>query len=1131
MSRVLQLNQGDLDVFRGNIVFIMKLKMNLQQKRLLELIKNSYSVHGGTVDNEQNLQVNNQQLPLKPLLCLFDNIANSKEFTLLSPLFDTVNGFPLADMYVELAVSKTPKLVDPLMLSHGTALSKEIEIKHQHQRAKRLTIDQAIHNQKHRNIVILGDPGSGKTSLLKYLTLSIAKGESSRWLIPIHISLRQYWQEKKNYAESGKTLTLAKYGAMRLVNEQHGNFSTSKYTLISPELWNDDLPHISKFRDCSLDIENILSVVSGDSKENILFLLDGFDELASQKEAVDSLTLEIKKLSERFSWVLTSRHAGFYGGLYEDMRYEMISLHNQGIEDLVSNWFDQVPSAQHQDHKNAILSQIQSSPRLLNMARNPFLLTLLCYIRHHNNRPLPLQRSEIYEEIIKLIRQQLRYKTKNRELFGKVEYDYLKKFCYYLYTQVADAPRQLFSLDHWQECATSDHQPPSLDKHFLASRLINNWQQHDDYHFSHLTFQEYFIALHLSNLPFEEAEQHVYKSHWNVVFRFLAGIYWRTNKQKKYMRLLNAMVKPVDLAGFLYIEAAWILVEAGLKDSSNIIGKDLRDILWDTWCEAQIYKYTLCQTYKEIIAEALATLDPDYVYDKILQQYDVSEIPKDMIFLLGNIISDKADKVLVDLFFNQDTNPKIENAVISAIARKSTPEIRKTILDASGQHPEEWMNKRLTSLAKETRHTDFTPYLLAQLERVNDDNFNDYILLYEALYAVNDPVTEEMLTRLICKSKVLNNLPSKLLKVFSALYTEFVQQWFVTYSTQSTKVLAIAIENNWLDVETVVAQLKSENTAIQSACIEAINTGISSGENLSKKIETHIAEIAFSDHKKSINALRVLAKIEKNQLNSAFENTHLDNYRQLLDSQNMRKVAISIQVLGYMKDLKSLDKIIELSQAEDFYYEQGLAVDIIIALANLAQIGRKEEIIQRLKSIIADIKKMCDEGVNYQYHHEQIFQLSLEKLIYIDVSQMGNYLDFPRIVTLDIMSNLSTEKGFLFFQNFYITPQGKKHNWGKEAQPVPHLDSSISANEQQDKLRQLCQHLIDNRKASKAGKYIKGNKQTPLFKGDDDYDSLLVESITRKTGEKLLNGENIKPEKAQLLMDWIANKFDAAFVD
>jgi len=1107
-----------------------KLEENSQQKRLIKLIEDCYSEYGGYIDNEKNLQVKDQQVSLKPLLSLFDNIVNSKEFTLLSPLFDTKDNFPIADMYVELAVAKASSLVDPLMLSNSGVLSEPIEAKHQQRRSKRLTIEQAIHNQKHHNIVILGDPGSGKTSLLKYLALSIAKGKSSRWLVPIHISLRQYWQEKKNYEKSGKTLTLTSYGAMRLVNEQSGKFTNSKYTLIVPGLWDDDMLHVSNFKKHSHGIESILSIVSGAKKENVLFLLDGFDELTSQQDAVESLTIEIKQLSHGFSWVLTSRHAGFYGGLGEDRRYEMISLHNQGIEDLVSNWFNQVQSPQSQKNKKSILSQIQGNSRLLNMARNPFLLTLLCYIQHHNNQLLPLQRSEIYEEIIKLIRQQLHYKAKNNELFGKIEYDYLQKFCYYLYTDAKNAPRQLFSLDHWQECALPN-ESPSLAKHFLPSRLINNWQLHDDYHFSHLTFQEYFIALHLATLPVEKAQQHVYKSHWKMVFRFLAGIYWSTNKQKKYKKLLTKITRPVDLVGFLYIEAAWFLTEAGLKDSTDIIGKDLRDVLWNIWCSKEIHQYTLSQNYKEIIAEALTTLDSSYVYDKITQTDDLLKIPLEMIFLLGNITSEQSDQILINLFFHQAIKSNIEYAVISAIANKTTPETRDALLLRSKHYSGEWVYLRLNKLAKETRHTDFSPHLLEQLERVDSSNLDKHNSLYQALCKVNNPIFEDALKRIVLENKNLSNLPIDLLKAFAGLHTEFVKNWFIKNAFSSIKILSIAIENNWLDVEIVVGHLNDNSITIQdlSISLDAIRTYVNSGETLDRRIEKYIAKIAFSNHKNSINALRILTNIERNKLdNNTINSIYLDEYRLLLDSQDIQKITIAVEALNYTNDFKSLDKIITISNGEDFYYDQELTINVISALVDFAFIGRKEEIIKTLKSIINNIKEEYDElSVESQLYHEQLLQLSLEGLIRIDINQMGEYLDFPQGIIMDIMASFTSEKGFLFFQDFYITPQSKKHKWGKKEQFIPSLDSSISANEQQDDLRQVCQYLLNGENASKAGKYITGNKKIPLFKRDKaNYsDAIEAVSIGRKTGEKFLKGENIRAEEVQILMDWIKSKF------
>jgi len=568
-----------------------------QKRRLLEVIDEKYKELGGYLD-EETLLIGDQQTPLNPLLNLFGQILTSKYFTKLPSLFDDTDNFPISDMYVELTVSQSLGIAEPHRLTRSKTLADEIEERHKQKRARHVSLDNCVNNLQNNNIVILGDPGSGKTSLLKYLCLEIAKGENKRWLFPIFISLRQYWLEKEKYP----TLTLIHYAVATLVSQNTASNVSPNFSLLmreKDEAYKDEKNFIK-------ELEGVLAYISSTDRKHVLFLLDGLDEIASNEEATTIVSEDIRYLGKGFSWVLTSRHTGFYSNLEEDIRYEVVSLHNDGIQELVTNWFKHTQQSNSTQKTKFIIDQIWNNSRLLEMARNPFLLTLLCYVQNFNeDKLLPLQRHEIYSEIVDLIRKQLRTKEKNNILFGKPELKYLERFCYYLYQEVENAPLQLFEQEHWVECAAPET-PPDFNKHFLSSRLLKEWKTRGDYHFVHLTFQEYFIAQHISGFSFDEAIAHIHNPQWRVVYRFLAGIYSKHKNKELIYKLVQHLLNPVDVMGLLYIEASMLLVEAEIEDSSSFLGYDIREKLWDIWCKDKSY-------LKNGAAEALSQLSPDFV--------------------------------------------------------------------------------------------------------------------------------------------------------------------------------------------------------------------------------------------------------------------------------------------------------------------------------------------------------------------------------------------------------------------------------------------------------------------------------------------------------------------------------------
>ncbi|MBU0499551.1 MAG: NACHT domain-containing protein [Gammaproteobacteria bacterium] len=1102
-----------------------------QQKRLLGIVEERFSAIGGYVAEGKTLHLNGRELSLQSLLSPFRTILDSREFTHLPPLFDAKENFPIADMYVELAVAPSRGLADPNRLSRGMTLSEELETRHDRQRARRLTIEQAVHNPQHRNLVVLGDPGSGKTSLLRYLTLQIAGGNSPRWILPLYISLRRYWQEKKNRGAADETLSLTQYAAAKLFNERGGNVTTSLYTLFVPSIWKTRSERVVEAGEQFEVIENLLAMLSGPGREHVLFLLDGFDELASQEEAVESLTHEIRQLSYGFSWVLTSRQTGFFGGLDEDIRYEVVSLHKQGIEDLVGNWFRQNDDPGAQENRKQLLTQIQENPRLLSMARNPFLLTLLCYIRQNNDQPLPLQRSEIYDQIVALIRSQLRFRAKNPALFGGAEYDYLARFCHYLYTDAPDAPKQLFDQDDWSACAKPD-EPPSLKEHFLPSRLLNGWWEGSDYHFIHLTFQEYFIAQHLARQAFDGIRQHLYKPHWRMVLRFLAGIYWKSRRKDDYGQLLRALVEPPDLAGLLYIEAAWILVEAGLEDSTPILGKDLRDILWQTWLEGRPY-------VKDSAGEALAILAPGYLCEKFFHMVADKELPTEAgqdprvtwhrvcragcypskrrfvetVSLLGRAASEDADQILIDLFFGDydESEGDIPLAATAAIGEKNTPEIRKAILARARQHASP-MDDRLCKLAEMTRHRDFVPWLLEQLPKIPTDDPGIYSPVLVALTAIASPDAEEALRAFIDDHDLLK-LPFEAMEAFAAIQSDSVKRWFAERLACDDeqirqKVLVIAIAYDFMDTNTLVDALYRSSDIIQHTYIESIGDRAATGRKTDRKITDFIAGIAFSDHENAYPAIRALTEIALHEIESdQVRPPYLQGFRACLYGEDEDAIKCALHVLGKAKDRLSFDKMIEMAEG---HHNDNLCVPAIQALANFAQ-THKGILVERLKGII-DKEIAGDEPV--------VLETALDSLTQVDIREAKKYLHLP--ISKHTITLACAEQGLLLFDDFYVDRHGSRHSW-EEPLKRPTLNPSVNAVDQQAALRSLCRYLLDRGLATKAGKYIYSGK-VPLFSQNENV-GLTVRSVDKRTGDAFLKGDEIGPAAAQRLMDWINEHF------
>ncbi len=1067
---------------------------NNPKKRLLHIISKRYQNVNGVIENGM-LNIKNHVIPLDPLLKTYERIQNSKLFTRLPPLFDSTENFPISDMYVELTVAESLEIADPLRLIRGLSLADEQEARHKQKRARHLSLNECVNNTQHNNIVILGDPGSGKTSLLKYLCLQIAKGENKRWAFPVFISLRQYWLEKEKNPD------------LSLLNFSISSFFSDQASIDSPIASNVQYhPQLTP----SMMLENILVDISSSEKKHVLFLLDGLDEIASNTHAIETVSNDIRQLGEKFSWVLTSRYTGFYSSITDDIRYEVVSLHYEAITNLVTNWFKNTRQKDAKEKTKLILEQISENSRLMEMSRNPFLLTLLCYVQNFNkSSQLPIQRNEIYDEIINLIQKQLRTKYQDNNLFRNTEFQYIAKFCYYLYTKVDNAPLQLFQHDHWYKCALPDN-PPDFERHFLSSRLLNSWKKQGDYHFVHLTFQEYFVAQYLSLLSPDQYTTYLFNPQWRVIYRFLAGILGQKKDKKAFNDLVRYLLNPVDKMKLLYVEAAMLLLEAEVEDSTSILGYDVREKLWYLWCNDKSY-------LKNSSGEALALLSPNYV---IKNHLDIIERKKEEIALKKSIQllaltnSKEADELLIDLF--KIPLHRHANIIIKALADKNKAEINTRIIAIFIKNKQSrfWSFCRF---AKVSRQKSLLPYLVPYLS-VKQKNLDKYAVLFKAIKAIGDKSIANSLLRFVNQYPV-RDLTVDLIECLISLQSIEIKAWVITVLKDASinkkiqqKILLCACSYNMIDQNSQLKLLNNKEKKWQKKCIKAISLQAKHGIKPAQNILEKLKEIAFSNAKNQDVAFEALLAFDpRGVTHGQIKPDYKNYYRKFLDHHDEYIVLSSINILAEIKDIQSFKKIFNLA---------------ISAQAPLSVRGESIRALSRYKELD---KKLIIETLHTIYQSENqeknrfLANAALDTLAKIDLYQISDYLHEP--LNHDVFSKLCATESILLFDDYYYDKLGIKRLWYQDEQPL--LDPLKEAHEQIEQLKRVCHFLLANKYAKKTGRIKK--KPVPLFNKTQFTHDERINSIDVNTGNRLLKGMYINPDKAKVLQDWIQYKFPWVF--
>ncbi|HZT32156.1 MAG TPA: SUMF1/EgtB/PvdO family nonheme iron enzyme [Bryobacteraceae bacterium] len=378
----------------------------------------------------------------------------------------------------------------------------------------------------HQRLVIVGDPGAGKTTFLRRIAFELCR------------------KQLGEAAETPLALPVAGFPLLIRIAELEEHIEKFQRAEGAPANRHSPAWLAHFLRACSQEHQWGLGEEFFQEKlreKTTVLLLDGLDEAPSRvrREEMARLFEAAVAAYGQCRFVVTTRPATYWGqatlARFHEVQVEELGA--EAVEGFLGHWsrslFPQ-DAAGAEKHRGELLSALRARVEIRRMARNPVMLTALAVV-HWNERRLPEQRAEMYESIVTWLARAREQRA------GRAAADRCLELLGHLGLGMqTEARGRLTQVERGRAAeivASQFREAGEGDRFGLAQRFLDEEEVDSgivvsrgaELRFWHLTFQEYLAARTVAGLS--EADQlqllfagdRLYRPEWREVLLLLAG--------------------------------------------------------------------------------------------------------------------------------------------------------------------------------------------------------------------------------------------------------------------------------------------------------------------------------------------------------------------------------------------------------------------------------------------------------------------------------------------------------------------------------------------------------------------------------------------------------------------------------